>query len=44
VHGKTVFAVASFHNSHAEVVKPTWCSNSSKLSVVVSAYRSTCPN
>ena len=40
---QVVFAVASFHNSYAEFVKPAWCSNSSKLSVVVSTYTSTSP-
>ena len=40
---KAVFAVASFHNTYSEFVKPAWCSNSSKLSAVVSTYRSTSP-
>jgi len=38
---KAVFAVAGFHNSYAKFVKHAWCSNSSKLSVVVSTCRST---
>ena len=34
-------AVASFRYKSAQFLKPAWCSNFSKLSVVVSAYRST---
>jgi len=40
---RTPMAVASFHNSSAQLLKPVCCSNFSKLSVVVSSYKSTCP-
>ena len=40
---KAVLALASFHNYYAEFVKPAWCSNSCKLSVVMLTYRSTRP-
>ena len=39
---RTPMAVASFHNSSAQFLKPAWCSSCSTLSVVASSYWSAC--